>query len=77
MRALVLGTEFPSVPLPLIIRVLTFYQENKKEVDSYVKAYGAELDRQAALPTGTGVLKVRRQLQARLVIANGGKMESR
>jgi uncharacterized protein (DUF433 family) len=39
---------YPTLPLELINRVLAFYHENRSEVDAYVAAYRAELDRQEA-----------------------------
>jgi uncharacterized protein (DUF433 family) len=41
-----LHEEFPTLPLDLINRVLDFYQENRAEVDAYVKHCQEEMDRQ-------------------------------
>jgi uncharacterized protein (DUF433 family) len=65
-----IAEEFPSLPLALVKEVLGFYQENQAEVDAYVAAYRAELERQAAAPPGPGVLKVRRFLRARGQVLN-------
>ena len=47
-----LHEQFPTLSLELIRKVLAFYEENKAEVDAYVAAEKAELDRQRAyLPT--------------------------
>src|SRR5262245_43730753 len=40
--------QFPSLELELVRKVITFYGENRAEVDAYVDAYQAELDRQEA-----------------------------
>ena len=55
-----IAQELPSLPLILVHQVLTFYRENKAEVDAYVDAYRAELDRlQAAYVPGPGILRLR------------------
>jgi uncharacterized protein (DUF433 family) len=47
-----LHEQFPTLCLGLIGKVLAFYEENKAEVDAYVTAERADLDRQRAyLPT--------------------------
>jgi uncharacterized protein (DUF433 family) len=38
--------QYPSLPLPLIHRVIAFYLENRAEVDAYVADYRDELNRQ-------------------------------
>ena len=40
--------QFPSLELELVRKVIAFYEENRAEVDVYVDAYQAELDRQEA-----------------------------
>jgi uncharacterized protein (DUF433 family) len=44
-----LAAEFPTLPLALIQQVITFYLENRPEVDDYVTRYQADLDRQRDL----------------------------
>ena len=57
--------EFPALTLSHLYKVLGFYLDNQSEVDAYVDAYRAEIDRQAAEPPGPGVVKVRELLAAR------------
>ncbi len=46
-----LHEEFPTLPLPLIHQVIAFYRENQAEVDTYLKAYEAEVAKlEATLP---------------------------
>ncbi len=40
-----LHDEFPSLPLDLIERVLSFYKENRTEVDDYVAQCEEEMER--------------------------------
>jgi len=71
-----IAEEYPSLPLVLIDNVLAFYQNNQIEVDTYVNACAAEIERQASLPPGTGVRKVRQLLetqQANHAAASGQK----
>lgn len=59
-----LHEEFPSLPLPLIRRVLEFYRANRAEVDAYVADYEAELRRQEAeTPPSPALLESRRKLE--------------
>jgi uncharacterized protein (DUF433 family) len=47
--------------LALVYKTLAFYLENQAEVDAYVDAYTAELERQeAAYVPGPGILKLKR-----------------
>ena len=41
-----LGGQFPDLPLALIHKLIAFYLENRDEVDAYVAACRAELNRQ-------------------------------
>ncbi len=43
-----LAEEFPTLPLALIHRVIAFYLENVADVEAYVSAHRAELERQEA-----------------------------
>lgn len=59
-----IAEELESLGLALVYKVLAFYLENKAEVDAYVDAYRAELERQeAAYVPGPGALKIRRLLE--------------
>jgi len=49
-----------ELPLALVHQVLAFYLDNQAEVDAYVAAYQAELERLEAEPAGPGVRKLRR-----------------
>ena len=40
-----IGAQYPSLPLPLIHRVIAFYPENQGEVDIYMAAHDKEIDR--------------------------------
>lgn len=57
---------FPSLAAELVRTVLAYYQANRAEVDAYVDAYRADLERQEAahLP-GPGAIRLR-QLRDRL-----------
>ena len=58
-----IAEELESLGLALVYKTLAFYLENQAEVDVYVDAYRAELDRQEALYSsnpGPGILKLRR-----------------
>lgn len=57
-----LAAEYELVP-DLVRKVIAFYLDNRDEVDAYVEAYRAELERQeAAHQPGPGILKLRRQM---------------
>jgi uncharacterized protein (DUF433 family) len=43
-----IAAEYPSLPLPLIHRVIAFCLENQVEVDAYVLEHDREIDRQVA-----------------------------
>jgi len=43
-----ISASFPTLPLPLVHKVLAFYLENQAEVDAHVAADTAELRRQEA-----------------------------
>jgi uncharacterized protein (DUF433 family) len=64
MSAEQIAEYFPS--LPLIREVLTFYQQKRAEVDAYVAACRAEIDRQAAeTPPAPDLAEMRRRLEAK------------
>ncbi len=73
-----IAAQLPSLPLDLIDAVRVFYLENQVEVDAYVKACAAEIERQASLPPGPGVRKVRQLLETRQSSppATGGRKET-
>jgi hypothetical protein len=61
-----LHLRFPSVPLPLVHKVLAFYLENRQEVDMYCQEEAAEVARQrAAAPSGPSLEELRRRREAR------------
>jgi len=49
-----LHEEFPTLPLDLINKVLAFYQENRAEVDAYMKRCQEEMDRRYAEYVASG-----------------------
>jgi uncharacterized protein (DUF433 family) len=61
-----LAEEYDTLSLALIHRTIAFYLDNRSEVDAYVDAYAAELDRQAAehVPS-PALLEIRKRLAAR------------
>jgi uncharacterized protein (DUF433 family) len=60
-----IAEQLPTLPLELIDRVLAFYRENQEEVNAYTARCAAEIERQATLPPGPGVLKVRQRMADR------------
>ena len=59
--------EFPTLPVELVRDVIAFYHANRAEVDRYVAAVDAELDRQEAMPRqGPTLEELRRRREARL-----------
>jgi uncharacterized protein (DUF433 family) len=57
--------EFPSLSLEEIRKVLAFYQDNQAEVDAYVTACRAEIERQeAASRQGPDIAELRRRFTA-------------
>src|SRR5437868_41668 len=55
--------EFPTLSLPLLHKVITFYLENEKEVEGYVRAAEAEVAlHRATAVKGPGVTELRRRL---------------
>lgn len=60
-----IADEYPSLPLALIYKVLAFYLENQPEVDTYIAAVAAEIERQESLPRpGPDMAELRRRLEA-------------
>jgi uncharacterized protein (DUF433 family) len=56
--------DYPSLSLALIHKVIAFYLDNQAEVDSYVTAARAEIDRQATMPSpGPDMIELRRRLE--------------
>jgi uncharacterized protein (DUF433 family) len=56
---------FPSLSRELVDKVLAFYHANQGEVDAYVAACQAEIDRQrAAAPAGPSLADLRRRREA-------------
>jgi len=57
--------QFPTLSLALIHKVIAFYLDNQADVDAYVAAQKAEIDRlAAAVPSGPGTIELRRPLAA-------------
>jgi uncharacterized protein (DUF433 family) len=61
-----IAEEFDTVSLAVIHKVIAFYLENRPEVDAYMAANDAELERQAAAaPKGPSVSELRKRLEAK------------
>jgi uncharacterized protein (DUF433 family) len=57
---------FPTLPLPLIHKIIAFYLENRAEVDAYVAASEAEMERQrTAAQRGPDLAELRRRFAAK------------
>ena len=57
---------FPTLPLPLVHKVIAFYLENKAEVDAYIARSRAEIERQMAAPRQTpDYQELRRRMEAK------------
>jgi uncharacterized protein (DUF433 family) len=66
LTAEMIHEEYPTLPLPLIYKVLAFYLENQAEVDAYVAEVEAEIERrQAEYTPGPGVLRIRQMVAER------------
>ncbi len=56
---------FPTLSLPVIRQVLAYYQDNRAEVDAYVAACLAEIERQEAMPSsGPSFEELQRRFEA-------------
>jgi uncharacterized protein (DUF433 family) len=56
--------DYPSLSLALIHKVIAFYLDNQAEVDFYVTAARAEIDRQATMPSpGPNLIELRRRME--------------
>jgi uncharacterized protein (DUF433 family) len=57
--------QFPTLPLPLVHKVIAFYLENHADVDAYVAQHDAECERlRANTPASPGLVQLRHRLQA-------------
>jgi uncharacterized protein (DUF433 family) len=57
---------YPSLPLALVQQVISYYQANKAEVDAYVTACQAEVNRQrATAPKGPTLEELRGRMDAK------------
>jgi uncharacterized protein (DUF433 family) len=57
---------FPTLPLALVHKVIAFYLENQVEVNAYIAASDAEIERQRAFtPRGPDVAELRRRMVAK------------
>jgi uncharacterized protein (DUF433 family) len=55
---------YPSLPLPLVHRVIAFYLENQSEVDAYIGAHDWDIAEQiAAGPAALSARELLRRLQ--------------
>jgi uncharacterized protein (DUF433 family) len=62
-----LAEQYPSLPLPLIHKVIAFYLENQRQVDAYVAAHDAEVARQRAVAKrGPDLAELERRRKERL-----------
>ena len=65
-----IAENYPSLPLELVRQVLDFYRDNRAEVEEYVAAFRAELERQEReYVPGPGMVRIR-ALQERFQQAN-------
>jgi uncharacterized protein (DUF433 family) len=61
-----IAEDFPSLPLSLVRDVIAYYLQNRAEVDAYVVACRAEIDRQAAEShPNPDLAELRRRLEAK------------
>jgi uncharacterized protein (DUF433 family) len=56
-----LACRFPTIPLPLVHKVLAFYLENRSEMDVYVKEYAVALEEEHARATPIDWNELRRR----------------
>jgi uncharacterized protein (DUF433 family) len=57
---------FPTLPLPLVHKVIAFYLEHREEVDAATAAGDADIERQrTAAARGPSVAELRRRLAAK------------
>jgi uncharacterized protein (DUF433 family) len=58
-----IAAHYPTLPLPLIHRVIAFYLENQAEVDAYVLEHAQEIERQISVgPKTPSVAELRHRL---------------
>lgn len=61
-----LAAAYPSLAPALINKVIAFYLENRPEVERYLEATRAEIERQAAAPSrGPSLPDLKRRLEAK------------
>jgi uncharacterized protein (DUF433 family) len=60
-----IACELPTLPLPLVYKVIAFYLENQAEVDAYLAEYAAVLDEQYRTGEKLDVEALRRRFQSR------------
>jgi uncharacterized protein (DUF433 family) len=60
MSAEQMAREFDTLQPELLTKIIGFYLENRGAVDAYAEGCRAEIERQAALPPGPGLVKMRR-----------------
>lgn len=58
-----IAEELPTLSVEQVQKVLAFARANREEVEAYVEACRAEIERQESLPPGPGLLKIRAFLE--------------
>ena len=57
---------FPTLPLPLVHKIIAFYLENSEAVDRDIADHDAKMERQRiAAPQGPDIAELRRRLAAK------------
>jgi uncharacterized protein (DUF433 family) len=61
-----LWSEYPTVPLAVIHKLIGFYLENQAELDAYLAEYASEMNRERRSPApGPTTAEMRQRLQAK------------
>jgi uncharacterized protein (DUF433 family) len=61
-----INEEFPTIPVAIIDAVLSFYQQNRAEIDTYVRRCRAAMESQEAMPRkGPDAAELRRRMEAK------------
>jgi uncharacterized protein (DUF433 family) len=59
-----LADQFPTLPLPIIHKVIAFYLENRAEVDAHCAPFHDDVLRQVQSAPGTDLAELRRRFEA-------------
>ena len=59
-----LAEHYPTLPLPLLHRMVAFYLDNQAEVDAYLAREEAEFEAQSAASQGPTLAELRQRLEA-------------